>query len=275
MSLTQITLKPVAPRATGANGGGGKPLPSGLATLGIVVLVVAMLLSGLFLPGGGRLLGIALSLTALILLLGRCISHRIGGALINQYNVMSLARFQMALWTVLVLGAYLACALARLARGDTNPLDIEMDWHLWALMGISTTSLIGAPLVLSTKKDQDPHDDATAKTALITQESTTAVDQNRQGLIYANSSSADAKFTDLFEGDEVGNTTQVDLAKVQMFLFTIITGLAFFWSVLHSLASPDADLSKLPQLSDGTVWLLGISHAGYLSSKGITHTKTA
>jgi len=93
------------------------------------------------------------------------------------------------------------------------------------------------------------------------------------GTLYANATVADAEFTDLFEGEELGNTTSVDVSRVQMFLFTIIAGLSYavlLWKQMRGV--PAAQLNALPDVTDGLVALLGISHAGYLASKGIDHT---
>jgi len=76
----------------------------------------------------------------------------------------------------------------------------------------------------------------------------------------------------MFQGDEIGNTMNVDLAKLQMFFFTVIAALAYLILVFRNLRTPDQDLGSLPVLSDGVVYALGISHAGYLASKGVDHT---
>jgi hypothetical protein len=80
----------------------------------------------------------------------------------------------------------------------------------------------------------------------------------------------------MFEGDEVGNTAYLDLAKVQMFYFTVILGVAYVATLVPSLArlrTDPASVGELPALSEGMVALLGISHAGFLASKGVDHTK--
>jgi len=211
--------------------------------------------------------------------LGLAITKRPFGILINERNLVSLSRFQMSLWTVVVLAAYFTFALARIKASINDPtlkdpLNIILDWHLWALMGISTTSLVGAPLILSTKKDKDPDPSVIPKTARAVAELPADINANRQGTLYANPKMADARFTDMFQGDELVNTAHIDLAKVQMFYFTIIAVLAFFVLVFNAIVVSNPDLSHLPVLPDGLVAILGISNAGYLTSKGIDHTKT-
>jgi hypothetical protein len=207
--------------------------------------------------------------------LGLTIVHSPFGALVNSQNLMSLARFQMAVWTIVVLSAYFSYALARIRLHAGDPLNISIDSMLLTLMGISAASFVGSPLILGTKKDKEPAPDSTAKTAAKSGESFADVDSNRQGTLYSNSTIADARLTDMFQGDEIGNTMHVDLAKVQMFFFTIIAAVAYLVMVFEALRNcgGQADkLQSLPLLSPGLVTAVGISHAGYLGSKGLDHT---
>jgi hypothetical protein len=260
------------------------PVPAGNITstqagIAIVALVVFMVVTGWFVPAGGNLIFVAVSLLLLMGVLGWATTGRALGILINERNLMSLARFQTVVWTVVVLSAYLTFALVRIRQMATgapidDPLAIQVDWHLWALLGFSTTSLVGAPLILSTKQDQQPLASATQRAAQMTHESTADVDANRHGTLYANGRLSDARLTDLFEGDELINTARLDLAKVQMFYFTIIAAICVFVMVFKQLATGGSNLDHLPVLPDGLVAILGISHAGYLGSKGITRTQS-
>jgi hypothetical protein len=253
-------------------------------------LLAAMVLAGWFLPAGANLVLVTLSLLLMMAVLGMATTNRPLGILINERNLMSLSRFQMVVWTVLILGAYLTFALARIkamAAGlpGENPiadaLAVQIDWHLWALLGISTTSLVGAPLILSSKKDQEPTQSATQKTAQMVNEPEADIVTNKQGTLYANTKMSDARLTDMFEGDELIDTARIDLAKVQMFYFTIIAAICFFVMVFNlllqgqaALAAGKPYLEHLPLLPDGFVAVLGISHAGYLTSKSISRTQS-
>jgi hypothetical protein len=101
---------------------------------------------------------VLVALLLFIILLGGVISSRPLGIFINDRNLVSLSRFQMVMWTVLILSAYFTLAIHRVRDGTADPLAIGMDWHLWALMGISTTSLVGTPLLLSPKAQKEPDD---------------------------------------------------------------------------------------------------------------------
>ena len=111
-----------------------------------------------------------------------------------------------------------------------------------------------------------------AKTARVSGDSPAEVENNRQGTLYANSKISDARVTDMFQGDELGNTMHVDMAKLQMFFFTVIAAMAYLILVFRNLRSTGQDLGGLPVLSEGVVYALGISHASYLASKGLDHT---
>ena len=242
-------------------------------------------------------------LTVILLVLGWAIKDRFLGVLVNERNIMSLARLQLAGWTVVVLAAYFTYVFVRNAKDIADPLMIGIDYHLWALLGISTASFVGSGLVLGLKKDKEPTPEAVKLTASLTADKAKPaadpapaalveaqtllnaveekkIEDHREGTLYANPSKDDARFTDLFQGDEIGNTTHVDLAKVQMFLFTVVALGAFAAMIAKGLRHLPADpaklaeaLKQLPLLPEGLVAILGISHAGYLANKTVDHTK--
>ena len=212
-----------------------------------------------------------LLLGALFLLLGSIISKRPLGILVGSRNLMSLSRLQIVAWTLVILSAFVTIAFKRILGGGPSPLDIAMDERLWALMGISTASLIGTPLILQNKATQKADDDQVKAAGEALQEDPEEIKKNSDGKLYANASINDARITDIFEGDEVGNTAYVDISKVQMFMFTMITIVAYCFAIYTTLG---ANKLEMPTLSQGMIALLGISHAGYLGSKTADHTPT-
>jgi hypothetical protein len=215
----------------------------------------------------------------LFALLGWAKLGRAAGALITQENIISLSRLQMVLWTVLVLSFFSAVALARLASDATlEPLNVQVGSELWGLLGISSASLVGTPLLLSIRRDKVPVDGVAASTPAATcfNETPAAVAARASGPLYANVAPVDARFSDIFEGDELSNTHLVDVAKVQMFVFTIIS--ALIWTVAAARLLGDTALFgsevALPLLPSGMVTLLGVSNAGYLFNKLVDHTPT-
>jgi hypothetical protein len=241
-----------------------------------IICLASPIAAGIYLSPVDGWIFIAVVMAIYFLFLGRWISGRPLGVLVNERNLMSLSRFQMVAWTVLLLSAFLAIALKRLYVLSVNPhalpINIAMDWHLWALMGISATSLVGTPLILSTKSTQDPAPKAVDKAASALNETVAEIQKNSVGTLYSNKSIVDASLVDMFQGDEIGNTAYVDISKVQMFYFTIVAIVAYSYAVYSSMNSIYAQEGfTMPRPSDALIVLLGISHATYLTSKVPQH----
>jgi hypothetical protein len=196
------------------------------------------------------------------------------GALIDSRSKMSLSRFQMILWTILIISAYLVSVVINVYRHKAEPTDILIPQMLWLLMGISTTSLIGSPLLKNEKKKDaagggSPPDTSRSMDLLARQ----GVDTNRvdvEGSLVVNLSPDDAGWADLFRGEDVGNAGHLDMGKIQMFYFTLIIVFAYGSALAEMFESMKSGITHFPALSSGTVALLGISHAGYLANKAVT-----
>ncbi|WP_164009741.1 hypothetical protein [Pyxidicoccus trucidator] len=212
------------------------------------------------------------ALAMFLLVLGQTISGTPFGVLINERNLMSLSRVQAAVWTVLVVGGYLTMAISRVKAGTPAAVDIAIPQELWLAMGISTTSLLGTPLILAAKRSRKPDEKMVLNTSAQLAEDATDIHENCHGTLYANKSLQDARVSDMFQGDEVGNTAHVDLAKVQMFYFTLIAAVSYFMDVASAVMA--GKTGGLPPLSEGFVALLAISHGGYLLGKANDHSNS-
>jgi hypothetical protein len=264
------------------------PIVSGL-------MIIAIFLSGLFAPKGWNWALVMFFMIVFIALIGKLITGRYSGIFINERNKMTLSRFQLVIWTLIVLSAFLTIALERAYAGVADPLKIELPTQLWALLGISTTSLVGSPLVLSTKVPKAPTKEAKEKAALrlakleeIPTDRTQAdgkkfdaalksIEANAatNGTLDSNKDVKDANFSEMFTGDEVGNKGVVDMAKVQMFFFMLIIAFSYMVLLVNLIMTAQpSDLKNFPALSDGLVALLGISSGGYLTNKAVDHTKS-
>jgi hypothetical protein len=104
--------------------------------------------------------------------LGIAICNQPLGILINEQNVVSLARFQTALWSLIIVSAFVVIAFARIRNGvlaDENgaeladPLNIALGKDLLGLIGISAASFVGSPLIAATKRSK-PVDKNTIET---------------------------------------------------------------------------------------------------------------
>ena len=143
-------------------------------------------------------------------------------------------------------------------------------------MGISTASLVGTPLIMDSKKKKEPKAGAVNNSGNALGENPAQIEANREGTAYANENLSDAKLTDVIEGDEVGNTAYVDLSNVQMFLFTLIAVFAYAVQVYQVInITHPALITSLPELPEGLIAILLISHAGYLTNKAVDHTQLA
>lgn len=98
-------------------------------------------------------------------------------------------------------------------------------------------------------------------------------DHESQGALYANSRVCDARFRDMIQGDEITNTAILDLAKLQMLFFTVVT-VGLYLATLIQLFARQSILMGLPEVADGAVAILGLSHLGFLSGKAAGPTKT-
>ncbi|HET6892231.1 MAG TPA: hypothetical protein VFH31_14105 [Pyrinomonadaceae bacterium] len=216
-----------------------------------------------------------LLLVAFAAIAGHIITGVWRGVLIDARNKISLSRLQMLMWTVLLLSGFLVAVLINIRRSPT-PLSISLDETLWALMGISTASLVGSPLIKNSKKNEKPHPDATAKTmAEMANQGVDITHVKAEGKILVNEKPEDASWTDIFKGEETGNGANLDLAKIQMFFFTLVTWFVYALAIGNLLrnGAHGADaITAFPPVDNGMVALLGISHAGYLANKAVPHT---
>src|SRR5439155_19058334 len=102
------------------------PLPPWTTGAAAALLPIVILLLGSALPAAPtyRFWCTTALMFIFLLVIGVAISGRPFGALINQRNIMSLSAFQSALWTIIVLAAYMTIVLTRVRRGIANPLAI-------------------------------------------------------------------------------------------------------------------------------------------------------
>lgn len=255
----------------------GKTL-SGFWTTCILILFTALMVpAAWYLTPGWNYIALMVLMLLFVIVLGLRISGRPAGILVDERKLMNLARFQMILWTLIILSAFLAAAITRIKSGTiADALGISLDKNLWGLLGISTASLIGTPLIHATKKQQDPKPEAVEKAGNDLKEDKAEIAKNSQGVLYCNSEIKDAALSDMFEGDEVGDTAFVDVAKVQMFFFTMVAALSYSLDLFKWISGSDFinNSGAFPLLSGGFIAILGISHAGFLANKATTHTPT-
>lgn len=239
-----------------------RPLWRPAHTFLVGLIFVAISVIGISLPQSGGQLGflgqrtvlawiaIAALMTAFAAIAGHGVTGLWRGVLVDDRHRVSLSRLQMLLWTVLVLSAYLAAALANIGRDSAAPLEVSIPSELWLAMGISTASLVAAPAALSYKE------------------------RKQGGKVVHLRSESDSKLSDLFHGEEEADSDHVDLGKVQMFLFTVVLILAYGLTLGDMFEDRTSTLASLPPVDEALVSLLAISHAGYLAKKAFVSAPT-
>jgi hypothetical protein len=239
---------------------------SALALVAILAAIVALWpLAGVF-PRSVIWLAALLLLTLFVAVAGFGLTGLWRGALIDDRNLMTLSRLQLIIWTALGLSAFVAAILTNIARGATDALAVAIPAELWVLMGISTTTLVGSPLLLSAKASQRPSAMPPAFAAV------SPSDFAARGVLLIRKDPKDASWTDLLSGEELGNARYLDVAKLQMLFFTLILALTYAADLFSRFAGASAAITELPAFTEGALALLGISQAGYLASKATPHT---
>lgn len=260
--------------------GGGSPYTkawtySHVFVLAVILVLIAWL--GLRQDGEegrvGTWLWILVLMAAFAVFTGHGITRLWRGILIDARYKMSLSRLQLLAWSLVVLSALLTAALSNTGLGWASPLDIDIPSQLWVVMGISTASLVGAPAILSTKRDKKPDPAEHKKTVeALGAQGHPAVDRDAKSVLIRNTDPRAARWGDLLKGEESGNASTVDLGKLQMFFFTLILVVGYA-AAIGAMFRETGPIVALPGVEDGMNTLLGISHTGYLANKAISHSR--
>jgi hypothetical protein len=122
-------------------------------------------------------------------------------------------------------------------------------------------------------KEKATKDRDAKKKALETVESELADILATQGLLHKNADPSEARWVDLFRGEEISNFKLVDMSKVQMLFFTVVIIAAYAAAISGVLRDLNAlrmsAFIAFPGFSESLNFLLGISHGTYLSVKTI------
>jgi hypothetical protein len=179
------------------------------------------------------------------LVIGYCFTGRWLGIFINERKLMSISRVQVALWTLLVLSTLFTIFVIRFRSGVQDPINVGIDLHLWAVMGISLGSFAG-------------------KTAIIGKKAARGV------RLIVRTDTSTTTLMDIFRSDEDQNKDIADIGKVQMFFFTLITIIPYAFAIWMMFGQTGiGSITSLPPLTDAVVAILGISHAGMLGNSAV------
>jgi hypothetical protein len=190
---------------------------------------------------------------------------------------MSLGRFQVTVWTLIVIPALFTIAVYNIGiqysqqAPITDALSISVPIEIWALIGVSVTSLAGKMIIDNSQdgvrapanlKDE-------VKNYLNMKYNIPKTDTDIESIIVKYKNFNHARFANLFTGNQVGNCTTIDLGKVQMFFFTVLLAITYSVALftLFLISPAGKMISAMPAFSQGMLILLTISHAGYLTIK--------
>lgn len=220
---------------------------------------------------GGLFLYSLVCLLVFLAGLGQAIKGRPAGLLIDSRNCISLSRLQWFCWMSLFVAAYWSAVCVNLSQGSGTPFAVWIPPELAALLGLSITTALAAPLILQTKDQGD------------TRSAMALIESNRinlqrlrikadlyypTGRLNRMSDPQGASWLQLFLGDEVNNAVTADPAKVQQFLVTVMLLLGYGAATVQLFASK-LTVAALPAMDASFVSLLGLSHAAYLAGKAI------
>jgi uncharacterized RDD family membrane protein YckC len=247
----------------------------GTAALPLLAGVILLIFGPAYWPEARAVLFLVLMALMLVefMLLGWLINKRPAGAFIDNRNRISLSKLQAAGWTVVVLSGFATAAAYNIATAmyeDTSitALAIVIPGELLIAMGISATSLVATPALLTMKSEQPEASEAKMDAAR--DKLGNEIQQN--GKLLIRNSSTDASWSDLVTGEEVGNAGSPDLGKIQQAAITMLLLGCYIAYVYADLAGSQETIRSLPTLDKSFVWLLGISHASYLAYKAAPHT---
>lgn len=238
------------------------------AGAGVIIAILAGLLALINVEDPSlAIFVISLAATAwVIAFVGVVTANRPDGVIVDNRNRVSLSKFQMTLWTILVVAMMVTLFIMRLIElGPADALDFTTPPELVVAMGIAVTSVTGAPLVLSMKSNADSGADLTQAAA---GQGIPLADARASGSVFGKSERRLAHWRDMFLGDDVANAGAPDLSKVQQFLISV--ALVAMYGVTFAYAMAAGALG-FPELHDQFLWLLGVSHAGYLAYKAVPH----
>jgi hypothetical protein len=188
-----------------------------------------------------------LSFIGLLLLavgIGWSITRNLAGILIDHRGRFSLNHFQVVLWTLVILSSLIGLWISK----GFDAVALHIPAEVLGLMGIAAGSSVLAGAVKAGK--EAPGAAVNARVA-------------RAGM-FRLSTGGDVRITPRFsqiwleeEGDYADKV--VSITKYQSFIVTLIV-VAFYLTTTWKQAG-------LPEFPENVLWLIGISHAGYVGGK--------
>jgi hypothetical protein len=217
-----------------------------------------------------------LAVSGVVLGVGYAVTGYPSGIALSSWNDYSLSKLQMALWTIVVLAGLLTAAKINLlgyfgsVPADKEALGINIPPELLIALGIAAASTAATPSILALKASQDPRpgeaDVAKQRVAAISSNASTA-DVTYTGRAVGRRDRTTASWLDIVTGDETANAGLVDLSKVQQLLITVLLLGTYTFLLIQRFSGKPEWINSLPPIGQQFIWLLAVSHAGYLGYK--------
>ena len=165
------------------------------------------------------------------------------GILIDGRGRYSLTHFQIVLWTVVILSSLLGLLVSK----HFDPAAIQLPPELLRLMGISAGSAVLASAAKAAADASRP-------------ENIARKGKFNPSMLPEDERVITANFSQIWLEEEGKLADKVvNITKFQNFIFTLV-----ILGIYITMAWKQAGIPKLP---DNIVWLIGISHAGYVGGK--------
>lgn len=205
--------------------------------------------------------------------IGLLIGGRPAAVFIDPRNRISLSKLQAGCWTIVILSAFATAAAFNAATeiyegSQIGALAITIPGDLLLAMGISATSLVATPALLSLKSNETA---APGQVAAAQARMPAPIDAN--GKLVTKLHINDAAWADIFTGEELGNAGIADIGKIQQVLVTLLLLGTYTAYAFGQFTGSAERIGSLPQIDQSFVWLLAVSHASYLGYKAAPHTK--
>jgi len=212
---------------------------------------------------------------------GYAVKSRWDGVFIDKDNRISLSRFQLVVWTILLVSALFTAGLTNAMPPDAvvDPLNIRIPPEIWALLGLGAFTAVAAPAIKENKRgavNQVPLTDRaqaqqSAAGLALQSDQKLASPAHFDGRVLVKETSTDARWIDMIMGDYEGGA-YVDVSKLQKLAFTILVVTVYGMGLWQILAGTAPVIRDFPAVDAGLLALLGISHAAYLADKQIAGT---
>lgn len=150
----------------------------------------------------------------------------------------STSKLQFVLWTAVIAFSYVVLLTERIRTNDLTPLE-QMPQNVLIAMGLSVVTLAGAKGI-------------------------TVSYLNSGRLVNKPRSEESAP------GAVVNDSGQVDLAKIQMLLWTVIAIVAYLFDLVDQVQAEEFD--ALPDIDAALMVLMGLGQGAYLGNKLVTTT---